>query len=125
MEIKKGIFYQASHEWAEFSDEKTAKIGISDHAQSELGDIVFVNLPSVGDSVTAGETFGDIESVKAVSDVYSPVTGVVTAINELLEGEPEAINKNAYDAWFIEVGEISEKAALLSPEEYEASIKEE
>ncbi|MDD4201070.1 MAG: glycine cleavage system protein GcvH [Eubacteriales bacterium] len=125
MELKKEALYAKSHEWVVI-DGDMATIGISDFAQSELGDLVFVNLPEPGDEVTAGETFSDVESVKAVSDIYSPVSGTVAEINEELLDAPELINENANDAWFIKVEGVSEKAeGLLSPEEYEAFCEEE
>lgn len=124
MELKKDALYAKSHEWVVI-DGDNATIGISDFAQSELGDLVFVNLPEPGDEVTAGESFADVESVKAVSDIYSPVSGTVAEINEELLDAPELINENANDAWFIKVEGISEKAdELLSPEEYEAFCAE-
>jgi len=86
---------------------------------------VFVNLPDEGDEVTAGEVFGDVESVKAVSDVYSPVTGVVAAVNEALLDAPESINEDPYGAWFLKVGEITETEELMDAESYEAFTKEE
>lgn len=117
--------FAKSHEWAEFLDDTTARIGISDYAQSELGDLVFINLPEVGDEVTVGEAFADVESVKAVSNVYSPVTGVVKAVNEELLDQPELVNEAPYEAWFIEVEEISEKEELLTEEEYKSHVSEE
>ena len=125
MELKKDALYAKSHEWVVI-DGDTATIGISDFAQSELGDLVFVNLPEQGDEVEAGESFADVESVKAVSDIYSPVSGTVAEINEELLDAPELINENANDAWFIKVEGITAKAEeLLSPEEYEAFCAEE
>ena len=125
MELKKDALYAKSHEWVVI-DGDTATIGISDFAQSELGDLVFVNLPEPGDEVEAGESFVDVESVKAVSDIYSPVSGTVAEINEELLDAPELINENANDAWFIKVEGITAKAEeLLSPEEYEAFCAEE
>ena len=88
MNCPKELKYTRTHEWVRFTDEKTAYIGITDFAQDQLGDLVFVNLPEAGDTVTAGETFADVESVKAVSDVNSPVTGEVAAVNEDLADEP-------------------------------------
>ncbi|HBA63873.1 MAG TPA: glycine cleavage system protein H, partial [Lachnospiraceae bacterium] len=90
-----------------------------------LGDLVFVNLPEPGDDVTAGEAFGDVESVKGVSDVYSPVSGVVSEINEELLDAPEMINDAPYDAWFIKVKEVSEAEELLSADEYAAFVESE
>ena len=116
-------FYLKSHEWIEFIDEKTARVGISDFAQQELGDIVFVNLPEVGDEVVAGEGFAEVESVKSISEVYSPVTGVVRSVNEKLQDSPELVNEDAYDAWFVEIGDISAKEELLNEEEYNEFLK--
>ncbi|MDR1724343.1 MAG: glycine cleavage system protein GcvH [Tannerella sp.] len=119
MKILQNLFYVKTHEWVEFINESTAKIGISDFAQHELGDLVFVNLPAVGDEVTAGDAFGDVESVKAVSDVLSPVTGTVSAVNEALLDKPELINEDPYGSWFIEVSDITDKSELLTATEYE------
>ena len=99
MILKEELKYSKSHEWIAL-DGDTAVVGLTDYAQSELGDLVFVNLPEVGDTVEAGEVFGDVESVKAVSDVYSPVTGEVTEINEELLDSPELINDEAAFAKF-------------------------
>ena len=119
------LSYSKSHEWVKM-DGDTAIIGISDFAQDALGDVVFVNLPEPGDEVEAGESFADVESVKAVSDIYSPVSGTVAEINEELLDAPELINENANDAWFIKVEGITAKAEeLLSREEYEAFCAEE
>jgi len=124
MKLKKEALYAKSHEWA-MIDGDVATIGITDYAQSELGDLVFVNLPEEGDDVEAGETFADVESVKAVSDLYSPVTGVVAEINEELLDAPEKINEDAFGAWFIKVKDITDKADLISAEEYEAFCESE
>ncbi len=123
--MKENRLFAKTHEWAAFSDETTARLGISDFAQSELGDLVFINLPEVGDEVTMGESFADVESVKAVSNVYSPVTGIVKAVNEDLLDQPELVNNAAYEAWFVEVEEISEKDDLLTEEEYKSQLSEE
>ena len=123
MILKDELKYSKSHEWVKL-DGGTAVVGLTDFAQSELGDLVFVNLPEVGDTVEAGEVFGDVESVKAVSDVYSPVTGEVTEINELLDS-PELINDNAYEAWFIKVKDVSATEELLTAEEYKAFVESE
>ena len=125
MELKNDALYMKSHEWVVI-DGDTAIVGISDFAQSELGDLVFVNLPEPGDEVTAGEAFADVESVKAVSDIYSPVTGTIAEINEELLDSPELINENANDAWFIKVENVTEQAEdLLAPEDYEVFCEEE
>lgn len=113
------LSYAKTHEWVDFLNDTTARIGISDFAQHELGDLVFINLPQVGDTVSAGEAFGDVESVKAVSDVLSPVTGVVSAVNEELLDSPEKINEDAYGSWFIEISEITDKGELLTAGAYQ------
>lgn len=115
--------YSKSHEWVRYEGDE-AYIGITDFAQSSMGDLVFVNLPEEGDEVSVGEAFGDVESVKAASDVYSPVSGTVSAINEDLLDAPESINEAPYDAWFIKVTDISEEEELLSAEEYEKFVEE-
>lgn len=122
MELREELKYSKSHEWVK-EDGDQVIIGLTDYAQSELGDLVFVNLPEEGDQVTVGEAFADVESVKAVSDVYSPVSGVVNEINEALLDAPESINEAPYDAWFVKVGEIAETEELLSAEEYRAFVE--
>ena len=116
--------YTKSHEWVAF-DGDVASIGITDYAQDELGDLVFANLPQAGDEVFAGEAFADVESVKAVSDIYSPVTGTVLEINEELLDHPELINEAPYDAWFIKVEGVSAQEDLLDADEYAAFVEEE
>ena len=116
--------YSKSHEWIRYED-GVAVIGISDFAQDALGDVVFVNLPAVGDEVTAGESFGDVESVKAVSDLISPVSGVVLEINEELEDSPENLNEDPYGAWIIKVENVTDEEELLNSEAYEALCSEE
>ena len=118
--------YAKSHEWLLLEDE-TATIGITDYAQSSLGDIVFVELPKVGQEIQAGSTFGSVESVKAVSDLYSPVTGSVSAVNTALNDAPDTINTAANDTWIIKVAVKSadEASALLSAAEYETFVAEE
>ena len=124
MELREGLLYSKSHEWVKEEGEEVL-IGLTDYAQSELGDLVFVNLPEEGDEVTTGESFADVESVKAVSDVYSPVTGVVSAVNEELLDAPECINEAPYDAWFVRVKDISDREELLTAAEYEAFVESE
>ena len=124
MELREGLKYAKSHEWVK-EEGDVVVIGLTDYAQDALGDLVFVNLPEVDDEVTAGEAFADVESVKAVSDVYSPVSGIVCEINEELLDAPESINSAPYDAWFIKVKEVSETEELLSAEEYEAFVSSE
>jgi len=118
--------YTKEHEWLDLSG-TVGTIGITDYAQGTLGDIVFVELPKVGDSVKAHSTFGSVESVKAVSDLYSPISGTVTEINEALNSSPDAINEDAHSAWIIkvELSDPSEVDSLLDSAAYEAFIAEE
>ena len=111
--------YSRDHEWLRMED-GVAVIGISDFAQSELGDVVFVNLPEVGDEAIAGEPFGDVESVKAVSDLVCPVTGTVCAVNEELLDAPEKLNEDPYGTWIIKVENVTDTEELLTAEQYEA-----
>lgn len=117
MEAKENLRYAESHEWVDITG-KTAKIGISDFAQDELGDIVYVELPEVGDAVSCGESFATVESVKAVSEIYSPVCGKIIAVNEELLDSPELINENAFDAWFIEVEMTKISDNLMTADDY-------
>ena len=116
--------YSKSHEWVKMED-GVAVIGISDFAQDALGDVVFVNLPGEGDDVTCGEAFGDVESVKAVSDLVSPVTGTVSAVNEELLDAPEMLNSDPYGAWLIKVENVEGSEELLDAAAYEAFCTEE
>ena len=116
--------YTKDHEWMVMEGD-VAVIGISDFAQDALGDVVFINLPEVGDTVTAGESFGDVESVKAVSDVNSPVTGVIVAVNEDLADSPENLNSDPYGSWIIKVEQITDTEELLDAAAYEAFCAEE
>lgn len=116
--------YSKSHEWVKTENGVTA-VGISDFAQDALGDVVFINLPAEGDGVTAGESFGDVESVKAVSDIVSPVTGVICAVNEALADAPETLNSDPYGAWIIKVEGIGGTEELLDAAAYEAHCAEE
>ena len=121
--INPDLKYSKSHEWVRM-DGDVAVIGISDFAQDALGDLVFVNLPQVGDEVTAGEAFGDVESVKAVSDLLSPVTGTVAEINEELLDAPENLNNDPYGAWIIKVENVTAIDELLDAAAYEAFCAE-
>lgn len=118
------LSFSKSHEWVRFHEDGSASIGLSDYAQQELGDLVFVNLPEVGDTLTLDEAFADVESVKAVSDVYAPLSGVVKEINEALLDSPQLINESAYDAWLIKVEDISEKGEFLTAEGYQKFLDE-
>lgn len=116
--------YSKSHEWLKTED-GIAVVGISDFAQDALGDVVFISLPQVGDEVVAGENFGDVESVKAVSDLISPVTGVVCAVNDELEDSPELLNSDPYGSWIIRVENVTDEEDLLEADAYEAHCAEE
>ena len=116
--------YTKDHEWIKMEGD-IAVIGISDFAQDALGDVVFINLPEVGDTVTAGESFGDVESVKAVSDVNSPVTGVIVEVNEDLADSPENLNSDPYGSWIIKVENITEEEDLMDAAAYEDFCAEE
>ena len=124
MNIPAELKYAASHEWVKIED-GIAVVGISDFAQNALGDVVYVSLPAVGDEVTAGESFGEVESVKAVSGLISPVSGVVCEVNEDLEGAPEALNEDPYGAWIIKVENVSAESELMDAAAYEAHCAEE
>jgi glycine cleavage system H protein len=118
------FLYTKEHEWIQV-DESVGTVGITDHAQKELGDVVFVELPKVGDHVTAGDSFGTVESVKAVSELYAPVNGEVTAVNKKLQNSPELINSDPHgEAWLIRVqlDDRREVEKLMTAEEYEAYI---
>lgn len=118
MNIPAELKYSTDHEWVRM-DGDVAVIGVSDFAQDALGDLVFINLPEVGDPVTMGEAFGDVESVKAVSDLLSPVTGTVAEINEELLDAPELINSDPYGAWMIKVEGIEATEDLMDAAAYE------
>lgn len=121
----KDLKYTKEHEWLKL-DGKSASVGITDYAQQALGDIVFVELPKVGAQVEAGKPFGTVESVKSVSEIYAPVSGKVTAINEELATAPEKINADAHSAWMIKVDLSGSPATgLLSAEDYEKFVAEE
>ena len=124
MNIPENLKYTASHEWVEDLGDGVCRIGITDHAQEELGDIVFVELPEEGAAVTAGEAFADVESVKAASEVYSPVTGTVREVNAALPDAPEMINEDAYGAWFVVVVGVTETKELLDAAAYKAAVEE-
>ena len=124
MNIPEDLRYTKSHEWVRMEGD-TATIGITDHAQDELGDVVFVELPDEGATFDAGESFGTVESVKAVSDLYTPVGGEVVEVNSALEDAPENINEDPYgEGWIVKL-RTTDGADLLSPEEYEKVVEEE
>jgi len=124
LSVPEELQYTRSHEWVR-TEGDTATIGITDHAQEELGDVVFVELPEEGDAIGAGDSFGTVESVKAVSDLYTPVGGEVVEVNSSLEDAPEKINDDPYgEGWIVKLSS-TEEADLLSPEEYEKVVEEE
>ena len=120
MEVKKGLYYSEDHEWVKV-EEGVATIGITDFAQHSMGEIVYVELPMEEDELDAGDVFGVLESVKAASDSFTPVSGEVVEVNEVLEDEPELINESPYEAWILKImmSNESELKDLMSPEEYE------
>ncbi len=122
--VIEGLYYSESHEYVKVEGEY-GYVGITDYAQSQLGNVVYVDMPEVDDEVTAGEEFGAVESVKAASDLFSPVTGTVIAINEALEDAPELINQDAFENWIIKVklADPSELDNLLTANDYEAICK--
>ena len=123
--IIEGLYYAESHEYVKIEGE-FGYVGITDYAQDQLGNVVYVDMPEVDDEVTAGEEFGAVESVKAASDLYSPVSGVVVEVNEALDGEPGLINKDAYANWIIKVklSDPAEADALMDAAAYKAMIGE-
>ena len=126
-EIPGDLKFLKSHEWARLEDDGRITVGISDHAQAALGDLVYVELPGIGDEVEAGKGVAVVESVKAASDVYAPVSGTVVAINEELADAPETINGDAYGkGWLfvLQPSDIAELGELLGPDEYEELIQE-
>ena len=123
--VLEGLLYTKTHEWIKMLDEETVEIGLTDYAQSELGDLVFVNLPQIGDEAVTGEPIADVESVKAVSDIYSPVSGRVSEVNEDLLDAPEIINEDAYAAWMFRVENVTEKGDWMDAAAYEQYLAEE
>ncbi len=126
-DIPGDLKFMKSHEWARVEGDGKVTVGISDHAQGLLGDLVYVDLPSVGDSVDAGNACAVVESVKAASDVYAPVSGTVTAVNSALADKPETINEDAYgEGWLfvVEVSEPDQLNELLSPDDYAELIED-
>ena len=124
MNVPKNLKYTSDHEWIR-KEKDCAYIGITDFAQTELGDIVFVEFPEVGDMLSSGDVFGTVEAVKTVADLYSPISGEVMAINESLENSPEVINTDAYnDGWIIKIKIVDNKELdqLLKPDDYKGII---
>jgi glycine cleavage system H protein len=126
MNVPGNLRYTASHEWVRSEADGTVTVGITDHAQAALGDLVYVELPAVGRTVAAAEACAVVESVKAASDIYAPVAGEVVAVNEALAGTPEIVNEDAYAAWLFKLKPADPAAAgaLLDAAAYEATIGE-
>ncbi|MCQ4318638.1 glycine cleavage system protein GcvH [Stutzerimonas stutzeri] len=122
-DIPSDLRYAASHEWARLEADGSVSVGISDHAQEALGDVVYVELPEIGQRLTAGQQAGVVESVKAASDIYAPISGEVVSINEQLTDSPENVNSEPYDSWFfrIQPSDASQLEKLLDAEAYKAS----
>lgn len=129
-EIPADLHYTEEHEWVRKTGDDTLRVGITDYAQSALGDVVFVQLPDVGAEVTAGESFGEVESTKSVSDLYAPVTAKVVAVNGDLEGNPQLVNSDPYgDGWLVDLqvdaGAVADAlAGLLDADRYRATAAE-
>lgn len=123
--IPDSLQYTSEHEWVRVVDESTVRIGITDHAQDALGDIVFITLPSVGVTVSAGQAIGEVESTKSVSDIYAPLAGTITARNESVETSPELMNSDPYgDGWLCDIKVDAPMAGLLTAQEYAAELGE-
>ncbi|TCP64425.1 glycine cleavage system protein GcvH [Baia soyae] len=126
MNLPKELRYTEEHEWVKTESDNKVRVGITDFAQSELGDIVFVELPEVGDKIEAGQPFGSVESVKTVSELYAPVNGTIVEVNGSLEESPENVNDDSYgDGWMIvvELDDAAQLSELLSDEQYKQSIQ--
>lgn len=121
MTYPENLKYTKEHLWVK-KDGNTVKIGITDYAQDQLGDILFVDLPSPGDKITAGDTFTEVESSKTASELPAPVSGEIVAVNDELDDSPEKINEGAYDAWIVEVKTDDDLSGLLSAADYQAGL---
>ncbi len=125
MQIPANLLYSKTHEWVRFTDAGTAFVGLTDHAQEALGDVAFINLCDEGESFGAGDVIGDVESIKAVTDVYTPVSGTVVAVNEELLDKPENINAEPYGSWLVELEDVVSNGELMDAESYERYLAEE
>lgn len=129
-DVPSDLHYTAEHEWVRRTGEDTVRVGITDFAQSALGDVVFVQLPEVGTELTAGDTFGEVESTKSVSDLYAPISAKVTAVNADLDGGPQLVNSDPYGAgWLVELAATSgaldqSLSGLLTPDAYRSTLAE-
>lgn len=122
MTFPKNLKYTETHEWVEELGDGRVRVGITDYAQDQLGDLVYVTLPEEGDEITEGQSFAEVESVKAVSEVNSPVTGTIALVNEELAETPEAINDTPYEAWFVELSDVEMPDSLMDADEYQDFI---
>lgn len=120
--MEQELKYTKTHEWVEYIEDDKVRIGLTEYAVEELGDLVFIDLPEEDDEVDIEEPFADVESVKAVSEVISPVSGVITAVNEDLLDHPELVNESPLEAWFVEVSEITDEDDMLTKEEYDEMV---
>ncbi len=125
MSVPKNLLYTKSHEWVKLFSNGGGQIGITDHAQEAMGELVFVELPQVGDVISKGKGFAVVESVKATSDVFAPISGRISVVNSELEDEPGKVNEDCYSAWLVEMEQVSDTEELLTPEEYEEVLKAE
>ncbi len=116
--------YSKSHEWVKENEDGSVLVGITTYAAEELGDVVYVDLPEEEDTYDVGEEFGEAESVKAVAEIISPVSGVIAEVNEALEDEPELLNESPHETWIVRIEDVSETEDLMSASEYEAYLKE-
>ena len=125
-DLPKNLKYAATHEWAHLADDNIVRVGITDYAQRQLGDLVFIELPELGRKVKAQEQCAVVESVKTASDLYSPVSGEITAVNAKLADEPEQVNDNPYDAWLfcIKADDLSDLDKLMDADDYQQTIEE-
>lgn len=125
-DLPKNLKYAATHEWAHLEDDNIVRVGITDYAQRQLGDLVFIELPEIGRKVKAQEQCAVVESVKTASDLYSPVSGEITAVNSKLADEPEQVNDNPYDAWLfcIKADDLSGLDKLMDADDYQQTIEE-
>ncbi|MGI6248001.1 MAG: glycine cleavage system protein GcvH [Acutalibacteraceae bacterium] len=125
MQIPSDLFFSKTHEWVKFNEDGTALIGLTDHAQEAMGDIAFINLCDEGETYEAGDVLGDVESIKAVTDIYAPVGGTVIAVNEEVLDSPELVNSDPYGSWLVELEDLKGKEALLDSLAYEDFLAEE
>lgn len=122
MEIKKDLLYSRTHEWVKFTENETAFVGITDYAQNSLGDVVYINISQTGTKLGVGDTFGDVESIKAVSDLFSPLAGVITEVNGEAADNPSLLNSAPYETWLVKISSVSGREELLTADEYKKEL---